>query len=141
MKTLNIPTTSGHMDVPVHYEEGCHNLCVTMTHFGNFEITHIESGRKLYGDFERAASATAEMLRLELAFIEIGINEPKGMEEIQELILNNEQKIDRLGDMRVIEYIKVSSGLGKITGEFPWESFEDSPFGKIEELRKEFNGK
>lgn len=139
MGKITIPTTSGDMIVPAHFEDGCNNLCVTMTHFGQFEITHIKSGRKLYGDFERAATATAEMLKLELAFHEIGIVTSKEMEEIQKLVIENDKKVSRLGDMRVIEYIKMSSGLGKITGEFPWESFEESPFGEIKKLRKEIS--
>lgn len=134
---ITIPTTSGDMVVPAHFEEGCNNLCVTMTHFGQFEITHIKSGRKLYGDFERAATATSEMLKLELALHEIGIITSKEMEEIQRLVIESDKKVSRLGDMRVIEYIKISSGLGKITSEFPWESFEESPFATIEEYRKQ----
>lgn len=138
METIKVPTGLGYIDVPAHTEEKCHNLCVTMVNFGSFEITHITSGRRLYGGFERASSAVVEMLKLELSFRDIGINSPMSMSEIQSAILDSDLKVSRLGGMRVIEYIKLCCGLEKITNEFPWESFEESPFGIAEELRKQF---
>lgn len=136
-KTIKIPTTSGEMDVPVFYEEGCNNLCVTMTHFGMFEITHINTGKKIYGDFERAVTAVCEMIRIELSLIEIGIIGNEGEDEIKDLINSSRLKITRLGDRNVLDYLKLCSCLSKITNEFPWENKEDSPFTLLDSLRKE----
>lgn len=140
MESLKIPTTQGEHDVAVHYEDNCNNLCVTMTHFGVFEITHKHSGRKLYGGFERASSATSEMLKLELCLTECGIDQPLSMQMIQDSINSNRTKFSRLGDMTIIEYIRLCTNLGKIANEFPWETYEESPFGSIDKFREELKG-
>ena len=137
MTMLKIPTTKGEIEVPVHYEDGCKNLCVTMTNFGSFEITHIHSGRKLYGNFERASSAVCEMLKIELSLRDIGIDEKLPMNLLTQRIINSDKIINRLSDMSVMSYIKFCSGLSNIVDEFPWETYEESPFGRAEELKKE----
>jgi hypothetical protein len=140
MNTLNIPTTTGDIDVPVHSEEGCNNLCLTMTEFGSFEITHKHSGRKLYGEFERASSATVELLKIEKCLISIGVDEGLNMCEFQDSIMRSSEEFEELSGMKILEYINFCSMVGDFCNEFPWEPFEESPFFNIERLRKEING-
>ena len=135
MHTLNIPTTKGQIDVQVYNCESCRNLCVTMTSFGVFEITHTESGRKLYGGFERAANAIVEMMKVEVALISEGIDQPLSMNEFKERIVGSKVKFEELCSMTIMQYINHCRQHEDITNEFPWESYEDSPFAIIEKLK------
>lgn len=138
MDKITIPTTTGDQIVPCLRGENCHNLCVTMTNFGSFEITHIHSGRKLFGGFERAINAMREVVIIELCLQEIGIDRSLPMEPFQKAISLSSNKFDRLSDTTIVQYIKSKSTIMSFAGEFPWEIDEDCPFNKVEKLKEEF---
>lgn len=137
MKTTTVITTDGHKDVPVFFHDGITGLCVTMCQFGRFEITHQKTGRFILSGYERASSAVAAMLKLHIAMKEAGIELNAEMHAIQKQVkeasnINHEV----LSGMSIIESITIHKQLFNISGEFPWESFDESPFGEIERLKK-----
>lgn len=131
---MKVPTPSGEREVPALRYKKAKGLCVTMCQFGEFEVTHERSGRRLIGGYERAASATAIMLRFYIAMKEAGIDPELDMDDIQAAVRSSKEKHEVLSDNSIIEYIALHNQCFTFGGEFPWESFDESPFGDIEFL-------
>lgn len=54
---VRVVTESGPHDAPALTVAGARGLAVTMANFGAFTVTHVPSGMKLCGQYERAARA------------------------------------------------------------------------------------
>lgn len=139
METTRIQTEAGPMMVPALKHKHSKHLCVTMHSFGQFEITHIASGHKVCGSYERAGNAMADMLALSIALISIGVSDDATYEDLKQAIAESDIVIDELG-MTISQYIT----LNRLVNEFPWETYEESPFKlvddrclKLERLYKE----
>lgn len=128
METTQIQTEAGSMTVPALKHKHCKHLCVTMPSFGLFEITHIASGRKVCGNYERAGNAMADMLALSIAFIRIGVSDDATYEDLKQAIKQSDIVIDELG-MTIPQYIT----LNRLVNEFPWETYEESPFKLVDD--------
>ena len=61
--TVEIRTEGGTRAIPGLTHKACPGLAVTMNPFGVFQVTHINTGRKLCNNYERAASALLAMSR------------------------------------------------------------------------------
>lgn len=134
---IEVPTVKGMIKVPCYFHENVKDLCVTMCEFGVFEVTHVETGRKIIGGFERACNAAVMMLRFQIAANEVGIDFSGGMEFIKNQISEAKDfKHESLSGMSIIEAVNLHKQVFPLTGEFPWENDEDSPFVEIEKLEK-----
>jgi len=136
---IKVPTPSGEREVPALRYKKAKGLCVTMCQFGEFEVTHEQSGRRLFGGYERAASAVALMLRIYIAMKDEGIDPEWHMDKVQKAVRVSKQKHEVLSDLTIIESIALHNQVHPFGGEFPWESFDESPFGEIEYLIKEID--
>ena len=59
---IQIPVQSGDRKVvPALVHKACPGLAVTMIPFGAFQVTHIKTGRKLCGLYQRASTALLKM--------------------------------------------------------------------------------
>ncbi|PJC87797.1 hypothetical protein CSW98_01330 [Vibrio sp. HA2012] len=135
MITIKVITPSGWTDVPAYTLHGCDGLAVTMCEFGRFEVTHVKSGRQLIGNFERAVNAVIHMAELSLGAKEVGIDFNLEMEPLRLSMIKSRVKCKRLMDMTIMQYLSVVKPIMGFSGEFPWESSDDSPFAKLEELK------
>lgn len=60
--TIEVPVQSGDLKtVPAIVHKDCPGLAVTMVPFGAFQVTHISTGRKLCGLYQRASTALLKM--------------------------------------------------------------------------------
>lgn len=135
MKTTKVITPNGLIQVPSVEVEGCIGLAVTSCVFGLFEVTHIKSGRRIIGGYERAVNAMCTMIEIYLGMKESEIDPTLGMEELKQAMIKSEVKCKILGDMTVMEHINIIKPIMGFSGEFPWEGDEDSPFTRLDELK------
>lgn len=135
MKMEKVLTDRGLIDAPGVRHEKCNHLCVTMTNFGRFEITHIKSGKLISSKYERMSSAYRDMIALEIALIQMGIPSDLDTDEFMSEVKKSTIVPDVLG-VSFIEWIRLNK---IIDTEFPWESYDDSPYGKAEELIEKLN--
>lgn len=137
MGTAKVITSVGEINVPAFFNDKVNDLCVTMTNFGTFDVTHRKTGRKLVGGYERASSAIASMIEFHIAFKEADIDLSLNMHDIFKLAVDKKDtKHKCLGDVSIVEAVNLHNSTFAVSGEFPWESFDESPFGRIEELEK-----
>jgi hypothetical protein len=137
VETIKVPTDDGMIDVPCYRIEGCDGLVVIMHPFGEFGVAHEPSGLNLSVRYQRAANAFVDMLQLRIAIKEAGIDPTLSKNEFKKALRESEHKHESLCGMTILQSLSFIRGMDKITDiEFPWESFEDSPFGKIEDLKK-----
>lgn len=139
MNTLNIPTTKGREDVPAFFVDGVSALAITMTNFGVFEVTHVKSGFKIIGGFERFANAAVEMLSLYLAMHEAGIDFEAEHEEFKRQVKESSLKSEHIGGLTLVEYLQIMRPIMGFSGEFPWEGEEESPHTKASQLIAKIN--
>lgn len=59
---VKIATPAGWIDVPGLTHPWCAGLAVTMQHFGDFVVTHLSSGKRIGGTYERAGNAALELV-------------------------------------------------------------------------------
>lgn len=135
MKTTEVITPNGLIQVPSMEVEGCPGLAVTSCVFGLFEVTHVKSGRRIIGGYERAVNAMCTMIEIYLGMKESEIDPTLGMEELQQSMIKSEVKCKILGNMTVMEHINIIKPIMGFSGEFPWEGDEDSPFTRLDELK------
>ncbi|EOH0514094.1 hypothetical protein ACNPDE_002095 [Vibrio fluvialis] len=136
MKTTEVITQNGPIHVPSVEVEGCPGLAVTSCVFGLFEVTHIKSGQRIIGGYERAVNAMCTMIEIYLGMKESGIDPTLGMEELQQAMIKSEVKCKILGNMTVMEHVNILNPIMVgYSGEFPWEGDEDSPFTRLDELK------
>ncbi|CAH8235371.1 hypothetical protein [Vibrio aestuarianus] len=139
MKTLNIPTTKGHIDVPAFFIDGVYGLAVTMTSFGEFEVTHTKSGHKIIGGYERFANALVEMLSIYLAMREAGINFDAEPEDFKLQIKDSLHQSQYLNGLTIIEYLRIMKPIMGYSGEFPWEGGDEGPHAEMEKLMRKLS--
>jgi hypothetical protein len=135
MKTTEVITPNGPILVPSVEVEGCSGLAVTSCVFGLFEVTHVKSGRRIIGGYERAVNAMCTMIEIYLGMKESEIDPTLGMEELQQAMIKSEVKCKILGNMTVMEHINIIKPIMGFSGEFPLEGDEDSPFTRLDELK------
>lgn len=135
MKTIEVITPKGLVHVPSFEIEGCRGLAVTSCVFGHFEVTHVKSGRRIIGGYERAVNATCLMLEIYLGLKEAGIDPDLDMEELQQAMIKSEVQCKILGNMTVMQHINILKPIMGYSGEFPWEGDDESPFTRLDELK------
>ncbi len=62
-RPLRVVCAEGPKEVPALAHPWCPGLAVTMTNFGLFSVTHVASGARICGDFERSSTAELMMVR------------------------------------------------------------------------------
>nr|WP_319552410.1 hypothetical protein [uncultured Vibrio sp.] len=135
MKTIEVLTPTGLAHAPSLEIEGCTGLAVTSCEFGKFEVTHIKSGRRIIGGYERAVNATCLMIEIYLGMKEAGIDPELEMEELQQAMIKSDVQCKILGNMTVMQHINILKPIMGFSGEFPWEGEDESPFTRLEELK------
>ena len=139
-RKIVVPTTKGNIQVPAsNLIEGIPDLAVTMTSFTRFEVTHVPSGLRLVGNFERAVNALIAMAEMQLAFNELGINTSLSHDELKKEIASKDRKCGALG-MKICEWVGLHQTVASFSGEFPWEGGDDCPHNKLENLMAQIEG-
>ena len=110
------------------------HLAVTMTNFGQFEISHVPSGYRLLGGFERVINAYVSMVQLQLALNELDVDTSVTREKLKEQISKNDKPCKELGDITLRQWIALSVTVGNFCSEFPWENSEEGPHAEFEKL-------
>lgn len=133
-RQIDVPTTEGVISVPAtNTTDEIPNLAVTMTRFGLFEVTHVPSGFRLVGDFERAVNALVAMAELQLALNELEIDTSQNSDNFRAEIMKKDKDCESLG-MSIRQWIGLHTTVGNFCGEFPWESYDESPHAELEKL-------
>lgn len=135
-RKIMVPTDMGELLVPAtnHIEQIPH-LAVTMCVFGQFEVTHVSSGLRLVGGFERAVNALVFMSQLQLAINELGIDASGNADSFKSEITTKDKHCECLG-MKLMEWMHLNTMLGKFCSEFPWETDEEGPVAELMKLNK-----
>lgn len=136
-RQIEVPTEKGRILVPAtnHVEETPY-LAVTMCVFGQFEVTHVPSGFRLIGGYERAVNAFVSMAQLQLALNELGIDASGSNEAFKAQIAEKDKSCESLG-MSLREWIALNTTIGNFCSEFPWETDEEGPHAELEKLMKQ----
>jgi hypothetical protein len=134
-RQIQISTDKGRMEVPASpsFNE-IPDLAVTMTQFGYFEVTHVRTGLKFGGRYERYANAACAMAYIQLAFDELEINTDCSQEEFYAQYKDKPCKV--LDGMSLKQWLDFTSQGLAVAGEFPWESEEDCPHSQFHALLK-----
>ncbi|UKA04979.1 hypothetical protein [Photobacterium damselae] len=134
---IKIPSKVGYLTVPASPERPeIPHLAVTMTQFGLFEVTHVPSGYKLVGGFERACNAFIAMAEAQLAFNELQIDSSLDHIEFTSEASKKDKYCKALG-MTFLQWINIHKTIEHFSDEFPWEDQDDNPHTKLEKLMKE----
>lgn len=113
-------------------------LAVTMTSFGLFEVTHIPSGYRLAGIFERSVNAFIAMAEAQAAFNELKIDSSLGGDDFRAEIISKDKYCKAL-NMTLREWLNFFSMNINLNSEFPWECDGDSPHSSLEKLMSTLN--
>lgn len=135
LRQIEIPTKAGVISAPATNKiDEIPYLAVTMSNFGRFEVTHVPSGCRIVGGFERAVNAFVAMAEVQLALDELGIDlSQNNYDKLRADIIAKDKECKIIG-MTFREWITLSVTIGAFGGEFPWESEDDSPYCRFEEL-------
>lgn len=140
-RNIEVPTEKGLVFVPAsNHCDYTPYLAVTMCVFGQFEVTHVPSGRRLIGGFERAVNAFVSMLELQLAINELGIDASGDNDAFRSEINAKDKQCETLG-MTIKQWIGINTTIGNICSEFPWETDEEGPHSTLEKLMNQLKGK
>lgn len=136
MKHLEIPTEKGTISVPAHFVDGVNGLAITMTNFGMFEVTHVKSGFRIIGGFERFANALVHMLSTYLALSEAGINIDSEADEFKKQVMESNHVSEFLDGLTFKGYMSLVRPILGFSGEFPWEGDDEGPHAVVYKLMK-----
>ena len=128
---IPVPTTNETPETPY--------LAVTMTVFGQFEVTHVPSGLRLVGGFERAVNAFVSMLSLQLAFNELSIDASGSQDDVKAELKEKDKECESLG-MTIRQWIALNTTVGNFCSEFPWETDEEGPHAELRKLMAKLKG-
>ncbi|MDW1981940.1 hypothetical protein [Vibrio sp. Vb0304] len=134
MKHLEIPTETGPLSVPVYFVDGVNGLAVTMTNFGAFEVTHVKSGFRIIGGFERFATALVHMLSIYLALKEAEINIDTEAGEFKAQVMESNHESEFLDGLTFKGYMNIVRPILGFSGEFPWEGDDEGPHAEAYKL-------
>ncbi|HHY0482700.1 hypothetical protein [Vibrio parahaemolyticus] len=133
-RNIGVPTEKGLVHVPAsNHCDHTPYLAVTMCTFGQFEVTHVPSGYRLIGNFERAVNAFVSMFQFQLAINELGIDASGGNIAFLSEINEKDKQCEALG-MTIKQWIGINTTIGNICSEFPWETDEEGPHAELEKL-------
>ncbi len=118
--------------------EGVDHFAVTMTQFGLFEVTHIQSGKRIIGSFERSVNAHIAMLQLQLALNELGVDSSLDTETFVAEVAAKDSVCESLG-MSLFDWIRLHKMTQSLSGEFPWEGGDEGPHAELDALFKKLN--
>lgn len=139
METIKVKTESGIIDTPAKFINGCDELAVTSTVFGLFDVTHVQSGYKMAGGFERCINASNILADIKLACMHAKIDLKQDHEAFIKQIMESKAKCPSLDNFTIIDFFSALMPMIKFNGEFPYESNDDNPFIKLEEKIKQIN--
>jgi len=140
-----INTERGSVSVPGLTHDNCPGLAVTMHPFGAFTVTHIESGMKMCGGYERASSAILVMSQYALIAASKSASF-KGLDQQGAINLISDAGSDDVPfdgctstSIEGVRKLTVKEWQGSLTNcfldEFPWE--ENDPFeGAVQNFAK-----
>ncbi|UPR55263.1 hypothetical protein ITG09_24375 (plasmid) [Vibrio cyclitrophicus] len=129
---LSVPATNAIKEIPF--------LAVTMTQFGLFEVTHVPSGYRLVGDFERAVNAYVAMAEAQLALNELKVDSSLDGELFKSDLIAKDKECEILG-MSFRQWMGLHAAIGGFSSEFPWEGDEDSPHSTLKNLMNKLKDK
>ena len=134
-RNIEVPTENGLVCVPAsnHCDETPY-FAITMCTFGSFEVTHVPSGRRIIGGFERAVSAFVCMLELQLAINELSIDASGDYDAVRAEIKGKDRHCDAFNGLTIREWIGLNSTIGNICSEFPWETEQEGPHSELKKL-------
>ena len=133
-RQIEVPTKVGVLSVPAtNATDEIPNLAVTMTTFGLFEVTHVPSGFRLVGNFERAVNAFVAMAQIQLALNELEIDSSQNGDDFRAEIMEKNKECKSLG-MTFRQWIGLHATIGNFSGEFPWEGADEGPHAELEKL-------
>lgn len=136
-RNIEVITQEGCIFVPSSNEvDEVPFLAVTMCVFGQFEVTHVPSGRKLVGGFERAVNAFVSMFELQLAINELKVDLNGDYKYVQQQVKDKDNECEALGGLTLKQWISVNTTIGNICSEFPWETENEGPHADLERLAK-----
>ncbi len=141
-RNIEVPTEKGLVFVPA--SNHCNDtpyLAVTMCVFGQFEVSHVPSGRRLVGGFERAVNAFVSMFELQLAINELCIDASGDNDAFRTEINDKDKQCEALGGMTIRQWIGINTTLGNICSEFPWETDQEGPHAELEKLMAKLKAK
>lgn len=137
--SITIETDRGEASVPALIHPLCPGLALTMSQFGHFTVTHIDTGKKMCADFERAFSAMliltkyqliAHKFKLDWTNYTDGMLLPHMSKPVpfdgSTITTNDSEK-----KMTVSQWIQAIRP-GPMTDEFPWE--DTHPLTKAVEI-------
>ena len=147
-KEIQVTVNVNHspVSVPGFAHDNCPGLAVTMHPFGAFTVTHIESGMKMCGHYERASNAILVMSQYALIAASKGLSwsdlDSQGAIKIISDASADDVPFDGYTSTSIegVRKLTVKEWRGSLTdiflGEFPWEEhdpFEDAvqSFSKI----------
>lgn len=137
--TLTIPTTGGDETVEVLTHPLVPGLAVQHYPFGSFAVTHVQTGKKVAGPWQRYGNALCEAVRLSLC-LDFRGNADSIAEQVKarrdEPVPFSEATSTSGGVTRPLtigEYLQLGRGW-LACDEFPWESGDEDPGVKAQEL-------
>lgn len=138
LRQVEVSTDKGRFNAPASpvFDE-IPNLAVTMTTFGFFEVTHVKTGLRLAGNYERYANAACAMARIQMAFDELGIDSGCDKDEFLSQYNDKNKPCETLGGVHLAQWLNMNNQGLDIAGEFPWETDEDCPHTRFDELLKD----
>lgn len=143
-QTVEIACREGKEAAPAMTHPWCPGLAVTMRIFGEFVVTHVASGMKIGGAYQRAGSAALELVEWAAIAEAVGFSwEADGPTVREAMLAAKDQPVPFPGatstDSEGVRPLAIGEWVSMLRStfafeEFPWESSDESPWGKAEDL-------